>query len=41
MAGTTTPFGAAKKSTDGRDGGDWSLGFHMETQTVLDYVLRL
>ena len=29
-----TPFGGTKRSGIGRDGGDWSLDFYMETKNV-------
>jgi 5-carboxymethyl-2-hydroxymuconic-semialdehyde dehydrogenase len=29
-----TPFGGVKSSGIGRDGGDWSFDFHMETKNV-------
>jgi 5-carboxymethyl-2-hydroxymuconic-semialdehyde dehydrogenase len=29
-----TPFGGAKASGIGRDGGDWSFDFYMETKNV-------
>ena len=30
----TTPFGGVKSSGIGRDGGDWSFEFYMETKNV-------
>jgi 5-carboxymethyl-2-hydroxymuconic-semialdehyde dehydrogenase len=29
-----TPFGGAKRSGIGRDGGDWSFDFYMETKNI-------